>query len=116
MHVHRLTALDVGHGLHEPGPHAGRAHAAAREIAGQQVFRVLTKKTVEAVYLTGGAAEQYEPPLLQIHLHLLVRLAQFALDGLRAPQQPQILFVFYDDMAHLQLFVQRCTEHYAAAF
>ena len=114
-HVHRLAALDVDHGLHEPGPYAGGTHAAAGEIAGQQLLRMLTQKAVQPVHLARRAGKQHEPPLLQIELHLLERLAQLALDGLRAPQQPQVLFILHGHVPYLELLIQRRAEYHAAA-
>ena len=107
--------LDVVHGFHEPFPYAGRDDTAAGKITGQQVFRVLPQKAVQAVHLAGCAGKQHETSLLQIHLRLLVGFAQLALDGLDAPQHSEILFIFYGHMAHLQLFIHCRAEYHAAA-
>ena len=77
---------------------------------------MLTQKAVQTVHLTGRAGEQHEPALIQVHLGLLIRLAQLALDRLCATQQPQVLCILHGDVPHLKLFVHRRAEYHAAAF
>ena len=115
LHRHGAVLLDVGHGLHQPLPHAGAAHTAARHIAGQKPLRMLAQIAVQSVHLTGRAGEQHLPPLIQIEPHLLIGVAHVALHRLRAPQTVELMDVFHRRMHHPQVAVQRRAEYHAAA-